>query len=93
MPEFDDRGKVSIWPNRSDTPNAPQHKGKLFAHRDIAMGEELEISLWDNESDHPQAPELKGTIKDKYVPKAAREPEGFRATPVQDEFEDPIIPF
>lgn len=95
MPEYDDRGKVSIWPNRSDNPNAPILKGKLFAHRDIAMGEELEISLWENESDHPQAPKLKGSIKDKYVPKEKPVQQGFRETEnpePDDEFKD-RIPF
>lgn len=87
MPQFDERGKVSIWPNRSDNPNAPIWKGKVFAHRDIREGEEVEISLWENESDHPQAPKLKGSIKDKYVKRESENP-----APAQQGFVDDDIP-
>ena len=70
--EFDNTGTVSMWKNEGYQAGGdrPWVKGKLFAHRDIAAGEEIELSLWINKSDHPKAPKLKGKVQDKWEPTA-----------------------
>lgn len=65
MAEFSNEGKVSLWTNESANPKAPKYKGKLYAHRDIARGEEVSVSIWENNSDNPKAPALRGNVEDK----------------------------
>ena len=76
MTQFNNDGKVSIWEGESTSPKAPKYKGKVYAHRDIAKGEELEISLWDNESEHPKAPLMRGKIGDKFKPQGQSQGSG-----------------
>ena len=64
MAEFSNDGKVSLWGNDSENPNAPRYKGKAYAHRDLKKGEEVSVSLWENESENPKAPVLRGNLQD-----------------------------
>lgn len=66
---YDNTGKVSMWANPKYEAGGrqPRMKGKIFAHRDYAAGEEIEISLWDNNSENPKAPAMTGKLSDKYV--------------------------
>jgi len=90
MPEFDNRGQVSLWKSKSDNPKAPSAKGTVVAHRDIREGEELDIALWREHSDNPKAPIMKGKISDKFQPTGGQE--WSRAAPQADagRFDDEI---
>ncbi len=90
MTDFDNLGKIAIWKNTSDNPKAPVAKGTVIAHRDIKVGESLEIALWRNDSENPKAPSMTGKLSDKVRPQAsASQP---TANP-QDEGFDDDIPF
>jgi hypothetical protein len=86
--DFDERGRGSLWEVTSDHPKAPTYRGKVFAHRDIREGEELELSLWPNKSDNPKAPQIRAQLKDKYVKDERQE-----SQPARDDFYDDNIPF
>jgi hypothetical protein len=88
MTDFDERGRGSLWKVTSDHPKAPTYRGKLFAHRDIREGEELELSLWPNRSDNPKAPQMRAQLKDKYT-KADETTQETR----DDFYDDSQIPF
>lgn len=79
MPEFDNRGKISLWKPKSENPKAPSYSGTAVAHRDIQEGEELDIALWPNKSDNPKAPKVTGKLSDKRdseIAQGEREPGG-----------------
>ena len=91
MSQYNNDGKVSLWKRNPDAPdNAPVLKGPVYAHRDIAKGEKLDLALWRNDSDHPQAPYLTGKISDPFVKGQESQP---KAEPKQNDFTDDDIPF
>jgi hypothetical protein len=98
--EYDNTGKVSLWPNESDNEKAPRYKGKLFAHRAYAAGEEIALSLWNNQNANPhgpsyneKAPRFTGRVEDKFVPQQSAQQSAQRVPPANDGFEDTEIPF
>ena len=76
--DFDNTGKVSLWPVDSENTKAPQFKGKFYAHRAYMAGEEISLSLWSNQNANPngpsynaKAPRYTGKVEDKFVPNSA----------------------
>lgn len=63
--DYDNRGRVALWPSRSENPNAPQAKGTVVAHRDIKEGETVDIALWRREPEHDRQPVMQGRISDR----------------------------
>lgn len=63
---FDNSGKVALWDSKSDNARAPVLKGNLYAHRDIAAGEKVEVALWANEGyvEGGNKPRLRGKVSD-----------------------------
>jgi hypothetical protein len=64
--QYDNKGKSALWSNdKNGNEKAPDLKGHIYAHRDIAAGEMIELALWRNISDNPKAPSLRGMVSDK----------------------------
>ena len=92
---YDNTGKVSLWKKDDDAKeSAPLLKGPVYAHRDIAKGEKLDLSLWKNDSDNPDAPLLTGKLADPYKrPDGNQDASRQEAPEQQKDFADDDIPF
>ena len=86
--DYDNRGQVSLWKTKSDSPKAPVASGSVIAHRDIRENEELDIALWKNISDNPKAPVMKGKISDKFEKRVDARQQPSNPEPFDDD-----IPF
>jgi len=90
--DYDNKGQVALWKNKTDNEKAPNAKGHFFAHRDIKEGEKVDLALWKNVSDNDNAPVMKGKISDE-MQKSVGSSDSAKRQPAPAEDFDDDIPF
>ena len=85
-------GRVALWKNDSENPNAPTLKGHIYAHRNIPAGEKIAIAVWRNErgAEGAQYPVLTGRVSDVVARQETPTPPTPAPAAPADDFDDDI---